>query len=83
MISNFVGGVEGAGKACEKDGAGLKAVDEVLGGHGSGDFSDTGGAENEGNGAELGMVGGEEAFGLALDVSKVGKEVLDFFRYGA
>ena len=55
----------------------------MLGGHGSGDFSDTGGAKNERNGAELGMVSGEEALGLALDISKVGKEVLDFFRYGA
>ena len=61
----------------------MKLVDEVLGGHGSGDFSNTGGTENEGNGVELGMVGGEGFVGLGLIMGKVGKEVVDFFRYGA
>jgi len=61
----------------------LKSVDQILGGHGGGDFPDAGGAENEGNGAELGVVCGEGAVGLALNIGKMGQEVLDFFGYGA
>ncbi len=82
-VADFIVGVEGAGEAGEEDGAGLMTFDEVLGGHGGGDFADAGGAEDEGGCVGLGVMGGEGAVGLGLGVGEVAEEVLNFFGYGA
>ena len=82
-VADLIVGVEGAGESGEEDGAGLVAFDEVLGGHGGGDFADAGGTEDEGVLVVVGVMGGEGAVCLGLGVGEVSEEVLDLFGDGA